>query len=48
MLRLLNFLLNHFLFAGTMFFAAGAASLGGGDMGGCGQQVQGRGVDRQS
>jgi hypothetical protein len=34
MKSLLSFLLNHFLFAGTMFFAAGAGIAGAGDGGG--------------
>ncbi len=40
--RLLSFLLNHFMFAGTMFFAAGAAALG--DLGGGGGAGAGDGA----
>lgn len=39
MKTLLNFLIQHFLFAGTMFFAAGAPGIVGGDGGASGQDA---------
>lgn len=42
---LLNWLMNHLLFAGTMFFAAGATAIGGGDAAVQGRPVAGSGGD---